>query len=388
MNLSDYYAPLNFFNLSIFLFFFVAMDICGNIIAVLLKFPGFLRYINWIFGLGFFVFFWFLLHLFLPFRTDYIVISIILFTLPFLPFYFKNKGLLSLLKEIRKFPYPLIFLLPIAQKLFFLLSMPPYVTDEIAYHYSSPAEIIIRQSWDFGNNINLYYMLPRTLETAYSLMFTLTHTYAIARLLHFVIFISSVSAISIFLKEKINIFVAIVYSLFAIFLFAIPLVDSTRGYIDVAPAILSSLLLITMVGWLIDKKRGYIYAAASLMGLMIGIKYTVLGFTIAIIVLMIIFVIIGYRSKIKNYLDIRIIKENIKSNLSIVIIVPLLVVSMGGYWYIKNFIVTANPIYPFAFKCKNNISCGDKNEFFGTWGVQFRIENWSKFLQVAQETLK
>lgn len=388
MQLNDYFAPLNLYNFSLFLIFFVAMDICGNTIAVSLKFPSYLRYINWIFGLGLFVFLWFLIHLFIPFRTDYIVISLTLFTFPFLPFYIKNRGLLTLMKEVLKFPYPLIFLLLIAPKLFFLISMPPYVTDELAYHYYSPIDITASTRWDFTNHIGLYYMLPRTLETAYGLMFTLANTYAIARLLHFVIFISSISAISIFLKEKINIFVALAYSFFAIFLFTVPLVDSTRGYIDVAPAILSNLLLITSLGWLMTKEKGYLYSAFALIGLVAGMKYTILGFIAAVIIFSLVFFIIRNISEVKKYTNLQILSNLIRSNLLTIFIVPVLVIVMGGYWYIKNYIITANPIYPFVFQCKNNITCGNKNEFFGEWGIKFKIENLPKIMQFAQETLK
>lgn len=364
------------------------MDLVGYTLAKGLQFPAFLRIINWIFGLGLFIFIWFLLHFFLPFKRDYIVISLVLFILPFLPFYIKNKGLLSLAKEILKFPYPLIFLLPVIQKLSFLLSMPPYVTDELAYHFYSPAEMVVRQSWNFNQNINIYYMLPQTLETGFRLMFGLTSTYSTARLLHFMIFFSGVFAISKFLKEKLGILVALVYSLFALFLFAIPFVDSTRGYIDVAPAILSNLLLVTGVGWITDKRKGYIYSVAALVGLIIGIKYTVLGFSLAVIVLIMVLIMIKNRFEVKRYLNVKLIVKSVRYNLPLIVIVPLLIVAMGGYWYIKNFVVTANPIYPFFFKCKDDIFCATKNEFFGSWGIPFRIENWPKFLQVAQETLK
>lgn len=388
MLLKDYFEPLNFYNFSIFILFFFAMDSVGYTVAYFLKFPAFLRFVNWIFGLGFFIFIWFLLHLFLPFRADYVAISIILFVLPFLPFYITNKGLFSLIKEVLKFPYPLIFILLIAQKLFFLISMPPYVTDEIAYHFTSPAQITARKSWDFYQNISLYYMLPQTLETGFRLMFSLTNTHAAARLLHFTIFLTTVYSISIFLKERVNLLVAIAYSFFTLLLFAIPLVDSTRGYIDVAPAILSNLLLVTCIGWIAAKERGYLYAAFSLIGLIVGIKYTVLGFAVSAVIFFLLLYLYNERSNIKNYLHVGTLKNLIWLNRQALILIPLLVITMGGYWYLKNLIVTYNPIYPFYFKCKDNIPCGNKNEFFGEWGVPFRLENWPKFLQVAQETLK
>lgn len=388
MYLIDYFAPLNFFNFSVFLIFFLAMDIIGFNLASLLKFPDFLRIINWIFGLGIFIFIWFLLHFFLPFRQDYIAISIISISVPFLFRYIKIGGTDSLIRAFQNFPYPLIFLLPIIQKLFFLISMPPYVNDELAYHYISPAELLYKTSWDFGHNINFYYMLPKTLETSFNLMFALTNTYAVARLLNFMIFLTSIIAVATFLKERTNIIIAICYSLFTLLLFTIPLVDSTRGYIDVAPAILANLLLITSLGWFILKEKGYLYSAFALVGLMMGIKYTVLGFVASVIIFSLVFIIIRNISEIKKYFNLQILKNLIWLNLPTIFIVSTLVIIMGGYWYIKNYIITGNPIYPFVFKCKDNISCGDKNEFFDNFGIQFRIDNLSKFIQVGEETLK
>lgn len=45
------------------------------------------------------------------------------------------------------------------------------------------------------------------------------------------------------------------------------------------------------------------------------------------------------------------------------------IVVFGGYWYIKNFAVYGNPIYPFFFPCwgKYALDCGTGASFFGTW---------------------
>ena len=364
------------------------MDIIGFYLSSLLKFPRFLRTINWIFGLGIFVFVWFLLHLFLPLRQDYIAISLVLILIPFLPHYIQSGGIGSLTKSFQKFPYPLIFLLFVIQKLFFLISMPPYVNDELAYHYLSPAELLYKTSWDFSHNINFYYMLPKTLETSFNLMFALTNTYAVARLLNFMIFLTSIIAVATFLKERTNIIVAACYSLFTLLLFTVPLIDSTRGYIDVAPAILSNLLLITSLGWLVLEEKGYLFSAFALIGLMMGIKYTILGFVASIIIFSCTFLIIKKTSEIKQYFNVQILRNQIKSNLSTMLVMSFLMIIMGGYWYIKNYIITGNPIYPFVFQCKDNIPCGEKNNFFDNFGIQFKIENLSKFIQVGETTLK
>ncbi|EKE20874.1 MAG: hypothetical protein ACD_7C00454G0002, partial [uncultured bacterium] len=67
MHLSDFFATLNFYNLSIFLLSFIIFDAAGVNIACVLKPEKYLRSVYWIWGLALFVFLWFILHFFLPF---------------------------------------------------------------------------------------------------------------------------------------------------------------------------------------------------------------------------------------------------------------------------------------------------------------------------------
>src|SRR3989338_329795 len=107
ISLTDYYQPLNlqmiFFFIAIFLFF----DIVGyGLSRRFAKTDNFLRPVNWIFGLGLFVFIWFWLHYKLLFRADYIILSAIPLLLVSLPYYLKNNGLSSLVRSIKDHPWP------------------------------------------------------------------------------------------------------------------------------------------------------------------------------------------------------------------------------------------------------------------------------------------
>lgn len=379
MILNEYFHPLNVFNVSIFIFSFFVFDSIGSNLAHFFKFPTFLRTVYWIFGLGIFVFIWFLLHLFLPFDSWYIFITLLILAIVSLPIYFKQQGPLALFKEILKCPYPLIFLLAVIGYLFSIISLPPFINDELAYHYYSIDAVFINpiERWNFAHNIGLYYMLPRLLDTGYILFFSLTKTYATARLLHFLIFFSSIFSITIFLNKYFNTISAIIYCFLVLFIEGLILIESTFGHVDVGSAALSNLSLITISGYLLTKQKGFIYGAACLFGISIGIKYTVFVFISSVVLIS--FILLG----LEKYQEIkRIINNIIKFKLSLKpvfkypTIILFLTLIMGGYWYIKNLIVTGNPIYPFLFGCRNNIQCYTKKEFFEGWGISFDIQNF------------
>lgn len=378
MTVNDFFHPLNTYNILIFTFAFFVFDSIGANFAHFLKFPNFLRPVFWIYGLGLFVFIWFLLHFYLPFDAWYILITLILSAIISLPVYLKQKGPITLFSKIINFPIPFIFILLVVGYMFSIISLPPYINDELAYHYYSINTVFINpvSSWDFPQNIHLYQMIPRLLETGYILFFSLTKTYAIARLLHFLIFFSSIFSIAIFLKNNLNIVSTTVYTLLVLFLQGLLLIESTFGHIDVGAAALANLTLVTMSGYIFTKQVGYVFAAAGLFGLAIGMKYTMFTFLVATILASLILIIVNRHHEILRFL-----REKKNSNLIFkqsknFIIIFFLILIFGGYWYLKNYFVTGNPIYPFLFACKNNISCAVKSEFFSGWRVDLDINNF------------
>ena len=248
----------------------------------------------------------------------------------------------------------------------------------MAYHYHPINSVFVNpiQNWQTAESIHLYQMLPRLLETGYILFFSLTKTYAVARLLHFLIFFSSIFSIAIFLKKNLNIVSATVYTFLVLFLQGLILIESTFGHIDVGAAALANLTLITICGYLLTREKGYIFAAAGLFGLSMGIKYTVLTFLVAITVAgAIITVCERYQEILKSLWEIKKHKFFLQK-VNYLLIIPVLILIFGGYWYVKNYFVTGNPIYPFLFACKDNIPCGTKHEFFGDWGITLDIKNF------------
>ncbi len=358
MQLTDFFAPLNLYNLSIFLLAFLIFDAIGSKVASIIKSPSYLRLIVWSWGLGIFVFLWFILHFFLPFWPIYVWISLLVCGLIFLPSYIKDKSYQSLINEIIRFPYPLIFLLILAKPLFFLLSSPPFYTDELAYHFYSPSQLFSEMRWSFIAGQSLYNMVPKFLNTSYWLMFSLSKTYVTARILHFLLVFSAIYVISVFVKKKINTYAAILYSFFALLSSSYFLYHSTLGYVDAGAAAFANLFLIVIADFLHEKKKNLLLVGGIIFGLTIGMKYTILAFLGSILVIsLILFVISG---KAKKFMT---------DNFRYSVFVFILAIVFGGYWYLKNLILTGNPIFPFLFKCFHALRCGTGYDFFASWST-------------------
>lgn len=369
MQLSDFFANFNSYNIVVFLIAFFIFDAIGSTIARLVQSPLYLRTVYWIWGLSIFVFIWFLLHMFMPFLPQYVWTSLIICGILSFPVYIKSGGPKSLLKEIIKFPYPLLIILIVFKPMYFMLSAPPYWTDEMAYHFYSPARLAVEGRWVFLSGPSLYEMIPKFLDTSYILIFSLTRTYAIARVIHFLVVFTSIFSISVFLRQNINVFAGILFSFFSLLLSAKFLESSTLGYVDAGAAVFSILFLITIIDVFIKKRKKYLYPAAIVFGVTVSMKYTVLTFTGSIILVSIIIALFLYYRNILALFKTNSIKWNISKHVKTFIFVSLLVSFFGGYWYIKNIIISGNPIFPFYFKCFSGYTCGTGNDFFAGWAT-------------------
>lgn len=375
MQLTDFFAPFNVVNIFLSIFVFLTWDATGFLIAKKMSFPDYLRPVFWVFGVGFFVFIWFLLHFFLPFSPTYVRITIIIAAIVVSPFYVHHKGLQTLIQFFIKFPWPALFLLLVARNIFFDLSAPPTAWDEMAYHFLSPAQVLYDRTWVFPSG--LYEMVPRFLETSYVLAFSAVKTHIAERLVHFLLYFLGIYSASAFLKKYVSTLAAVLFAFGALFINVGLLQASMTGYIDAGAAVLVLLFLLTAIGFFYTQEKGFLWAAAALLALSLGTKYTTIGFCGAVVAVVGIAYILSHLSVWSR--KIRTKKIPSKWVFQITLATLCVFVVFGGFWYIKNFIYTGDPLYPFLFPCWKGIPCQQYSQsFFTGWTTPLTLENLPK----------
>jgi hypothetical protein len=379
MILNSFFSPLNISILTQTIIILICFEIIGASIGKILNFPKFLRISLWMLGLGVFVFLWFCLHFFIKFDFIIVYYSLFFITTLFAYFYYKNKLMYDLVKSSLFVPFLVVFLYPLAKPLFVLLSLPPYSWDEMAYHFISPNQLLNETQWIFTtplypDKLHLYKMIPRFLDTAYTLMFSMTHTYASARVLHLSIFLSSILVVASFIKDRINLFSGIVFCFLGLYLTPEILESSTMGYVDSGTAGFLILTFVSAAHFIDNQKISNWIPIVIFSAFSVASKYTSLGFVGAIYIVLFIYLIVKfYKLKINiiNYLI-----KNKKDILKFGLISLISFIIFGGYWYLKNFFLSGNPIYPFIFPCWFDYECGSGQSFFSGWSVAINRENF------------
>ena len=338
IHLGNYFSPLNISNLFLLLVFVVCCEVVGYrlILFSVKEVPTFLRGTVWLLGLGLIIFFYFLMHLFLPFSSPvFIFILVVLFSLS-IRTYIKDKAWEEMFSFLKINKIPLLIILIILPKVIIKSSLPPYLWDEMAYHYISPYTLYFEKSWFIGNSF--YQNLPRLLETVYVALFSISKTYSIARVIHFMIFISFLLTAYTYLKKKFGFWTAILYFIATLFFSENFLLWSTLGYVDVGTMSFVMISVISFLDFYLDNKSGQLFFSVAFMGMAIGSKYSALTQLLSLLIIT---------------TGILFVRKNVsffKSRIFISGIVLLFV--LGGYWYAKNLVFTGNPIYPFLFGCK------------------------------------
>ncbi len=378
MILTDFFSPLTMPVFLISLLFFLLLDVVGTGIADLLKFPRWIRVFNWVFGLAILVFVWFIAHFFLSFDKYLIWASLLVISLPFIKKYILDRKLIDLFKEIISFPYSILFLYPVIKILVISISLPPYVWDEMAYHYISPNQLMNEHKWIFTSplypkSLYLYQMIPRLLDTAYAISFSVSQTYVVARLIHFFFLLSGVTVIGKYLQKNVSYFSGLIFTFLSFFLVPSFLSASTTGYIDVANTMVILITLLLSIEIFKKPSSGSIAAYFSLIGIMIGIKYTSISFVLANLTTIFLGLSLKHKEKIFTHSFKKIFQLK-----KYFIMIAILVTVFGGYWYLKNLIISGNPIFPFLFSCWDKFECSGSKTFFDGWATPFTINNYEK----------
>src|SRR3989344_7971774 len=191
MPLSEYFQPLNPATISLFFLIFFSFDLWGTFIKSLFSKRQLdsSRIINWLIGLGFFSLLWFLLRFFLPPSQLRIALTILVLDLITLPHYLRAGELKKLAVAWWPLKFPLLVIAPFLPAVFIKASLPPYYSDEMAYHFISPAQLAHLTTWRFDGNF--YPNLPQVFDSFFTLSFVLTKTYSVARLTHFAILVTA-----------------------------------------------------------------------------------------------------------------------------------------------------------------------------------------------------
>lgn len=376
--LSDFFQPLNLLSVFYFLLLFAFFDIFGTFIKSLFvknkNIDGQTRIGNWLIGLSMFVAIWFLLGFFVePNRPNLLVSTGILLAIS-LPYYIKSKQIVKLVRQLKSLVLPILLFVPFLPSVFVKASLPPYYSDEMAYHFISPYALLHQLSdlWVFNGGVLTN--APRLMDTFYVLGFSLTRTYSVVRLVQFLVLVTTVLFVYLLIKK---IFGWLPSALFVLIFLSMPLslpFTATIGYVDV-PAYCFMLLGLTLgLAFLVKKSDEYLFLSMAFWGMSIGTKYPSL---IAFGIFVILFVS-AYLFKYRNFKKI--------FNKKVIFTCTTLLLVLGGYWYIKNFVVYGNPIYPFFFHCWGKYAgdCANGSNFFGTWTMKI---NRGTILPILKELL-
>lgn len=379
--INNFYAPLTDPLVILkFLLILLCWEILGAVIWKLLKSPLTLRPAAWIIGAGFWISLWFFAHWYLPFNNQYLWLSLILLTLPSLLFYLKNKLWQNLInRDLLIVGVMLIFfIVPIIKPLFYYSSLPPRIWDDLAYHVQSPSQVSLEKTWNFASILqtskyDYYSMMPRFLETGFILLFALTHSYAPGQAMQLLLILTVVLVGALIIKKRISLFGSLIFIIFFLYLNTDVLVASTSAYIDTGAAALSLLFFFTLLETVMENKDQYLVTAALFAGLAAGTKYSTLTFMIASSAT---FSLLWLKSNFQMVIKPRINKQFYTQKIALIAKSVLLVMFFGGYWYVKNWLMTGSLIFPFG----NCTDClGD--QFIEGWGyLPFNFANWPTIL--------
>jgi hypothetical protein len=313
---------------------------------------------DWLIGLSHFIFLWFCLGLIWVPQTQYILMSLAASGFG-LKAYLDYGAPRSLIRAIRSAWPPLILTAPFWFAAFIRISLPPNFGDEMAYHFISPHALQHLSTWQFEPGV--FTMVPRLIDTWYVLCFSLMKTYVLARLSHFLILLTFLCLSYSVLKMRYGVITAVIFSFGFIAIPQALIMSATLGFVDIANCSFLALGLIFGLDFLIfESDRTRLFYALQFWTMAIATKYSGLP---ALAIFLLIVVWLSFRN--------RHIYESLVRHWRFVATIPFLA---GGYWYLKNIILTGNPVYPFFLPCYRWVeTCQKGKNFFGEWTEPVRL---------------
>ncbi len=386
MQLSDFFAPLQGPILLQLGVVFLCWEIIGTQIANWLQFPPVLRLSHWVVGMGLFVFISFLSHFIWPMWPILTWATLFLLTIPCASTYFKQHLWKELIQGLWAFPYSIIifFLYGLAKPFFYHVSLPPRVWDDMAYHFYSPYQVFHEPVWNFSSDmltgqLSFYGMLPRLLDTAYILLFSMTKTYASAQVLHLVLVLTAIWTASWFLRRRVGWWSGIVFSFLCLGLNTGLLLSATTGYVDAGSGALALLFLVALSEFVITRNRKYLFSSVLFWGMAIGTKYTNLVFPIVSSLVSVILVCLTEWRSLGRWWSSHSRLAVVRTSTLLLVGLVLVGTIFGGYWYVKNWAISQNPVYPFVFGCQE---CREEENVLNDWGyAEFSQKNQALIIE-------
>jgi hypothetical protein len=210
---------------------------------------------------------------------------------------------------------------------------PPISKDALIYHLVGPKRFMQDHGIGFISG-NFYTNFPFTTEMLFTMGMLLKGP-ILAKLIHFSFGLLTVVAIFHWTAAKSSVSTGL---LSAAVYYTLPLVAKLSGwaYVDLSLAFFVLVMTTACLDWKESQDRGLVALAGIFGGLAMGIKYSGMVMVLIIVLGAVLFL----RQK-DNPRDSQMGTTAIK--------VLLIAIVVASPWYLKNWILTGNPVYPFLY---------------------------------------
>lgn len=226
-------------------------------------------------------------------------------------------------------------ILILAAFLFYLTSafVPPYRIDALAYHIPETMQIAEKGIWQVGGIGNFFGNQPLLVETIYAPLYVISGFTAM-NMAHYAILISACIALFGLLQNRFGRLPGLL-SVLGVFSIYELLVNATSPYVDAATVSFEVIGILLFMEWAFQQRRDVLIASGFLYGFALSTKHLPMY---SLLILAVLFIAVHISKKYSF---------KIMLLHAVSFAVPLFLAS--GFWYIKSFILTGNPIYPFIF---------------------------------------
>jgi hypothetical protein len=234
------------------------------------------------------------------------------------------------------FKFDLVFFLALLQlsSTFYVTLIPPFTYDEVAYSASLPKDYASVKHFFYNYNYGHYSAFPQNYDAITTLSLIFSKSTSVVKILNIFLAIGITLASSTIaklagVKNKISIFAGLLVGCSSGFITALPIAKN-----DIANGFFQSWCIVALLIYLKKHNLLYVVLTALFLGTSVGIKYNSILFAAIIVPT---FLLITVASKNEFRLKVKFI---------LIFSFVLLITSIP--WYLNNFLLFGNPIYPIA----------------------------------------